>query len=231
MSHSNADECFMLHQRSYGETSLIVEVFTKNNGKISLIAKGAKKPKSKFFGYLVPFHKLNITFSGRSELKTLTSVDRNLGDLGNTMTKTSYSLLYINELLIRLLPKDAKQEDLFFLYDKFLQDINNKENLELTLRYFELDLLDMLGYGLDYNYDIDNNQPIDPNSNYAFVTERGFKKSSNSKLSGIDIINLKNRELDKVSLNNLKDITKKAISTCLDGRDLASRKIFKSMKQ
>ena len=89
----------------------------------------------------------------------------------------------------------------------------------------------MLGYGFDYNYDIDNNQPIDPNSNYAFVTERGFKKSSNSKLSGIDIINLKNRELDKVSLNNLKDITKKAISTCLDGRDLASRKIFKSIKQ
>ena len=59
MTQNNSDECFLLHQRSYGETSLIADVFTKKNGKMSLIAKGAKKPKSKFFGYLVPFHKLS----------------------------------------------------------------------------------------------------------------------------------------------------------------------------
>jgi len=140
MSQSNSDQCFLLHQRSYGETSMIADVFTKNSGKMSLIAKGAKKPKSKFFGYLVPFHKLNITFSGRSELKTLTSIDRNLADSSNTMSKVSYSLLYINELLIKLLPKDAKHEELFSLYDKFLVDVNDKKNLELTLRHFELDL-------------------------------------------------------------------------------------------
>ena len=98
MSQSNSDECFLLHHRSYGETSVIADVFSKNNGKMSLIAKGAKKPRSKFFGYLVPFHKLNISYSGRSELKTLTSIDRNLSNQANTLTKTSYSLLYINEL-------------------------------------------------------------------------------------------------------------------------------------
>ena len=151
MSQSNIDDCFLLHQRSYGETSLIADVFTKNNGKMSLIAKGAKKPKSKFFGYLVPFHKLHIAYSGRSELKTLTSIDRNLAASGNTMTKTSYSLLYINELLIRLLPKDAKQEDLFELYETFLEKVSSNLDLEITLRHFELDLLDMLGYGFDYN--------------------------------------------------------------------------------
>ena len=160
MSHSNSDECFLLHQRSYGETSLIVDVFTRNNGKMSLIAKGAKKPRSKFFGYLVPFYKLNITYSGRSELKTLTSIDRNLLGSGNTMTKTSYSLLYINELLIKLLPKDAKQEDLFGLYEIFLDEVNLNKDIELTLRHFELDLLDMLGYGFDYDREIDKNQKI-----------------------------------------------------------------------
>jgi DNA repair protein RecO (recombination protein O) len=55
MSPNNWDECFLLHQRAYGETSLIVEVFSKSNGKMSLMARGAKKPKSKFFGYLAPF--------------------------------------------------------------------------------------------------------------------------------------------------------------------------------
>ena len=76
MSPSDWDECFLLHQRAYGETSLIVEVFSKNNGKMSLMARGAKKPKSKFFGYLAPFTKLQVTYSGRSDMKTLTNIDR-----------------------------------------------------------------------------------------------------------------------------------------------------------
>jgi len=62
MSPNNWDECFLLHQRAYGETSLIVEVFSKSNGKMSLMARGAKKPKSKFFGYLAPFTKLKVTY-------------------------------------------------------------------------------------------------------------------------------------------------------------------------
>ena len=229
MSHGNSDQCFLLHQRSYGETSIIVDVFTKNSGKMSLIAKGAKKPKSKFFGYLAPFHKLNVTFSGRSELKTLTSIDRNLSDNSFSMTKISYSLLYINELLIKLLPKDAKHEELFLLYENFLRDVDTN-NLELTLRNFELDLLEMLGYGFDYDVDIDFNEPIDPESGYTFVSERGFRKSKNADISGKDITNIKNRKLDKVPLKYLKEITTKAISTCLDGKDLSSRKIFKKIR-
>ena len=229
MSQGNSDQCFLLHQRSYGETSIIVDVFTKNSGKMSLIAKGAKKPKSKFFGYLAPFHKLNVTFSGRSELKTLTSIDRNLSDNSFSMTKISYSLLYINELLIKLLPKDAKHEELFLLYENFLRDVDTN-NLELTLRNFELDLLEMLGYGFDYDVDIDFNEPIDPESGYTFVSERGFRKSKNADISGKDITNIKNRKLDKVPLKYLKEITTKAISSCLDGKDLSSRKIFKKIR-
>ena len=117
MNNSDWDECFLLHQRPHGETSLIVDVFTKKNGKMSVIAKGAKKPKSKFFGYLTPFTKLKITYTGRSELKILTNIDRDFSESTNSLSKTSYSLLYINELLIRLLPKDAVHEDLFLLYE------------------------------------------------------------------------------------------------------------------
>ena len=66
--------------------------------------------------------------------------------------------MYINELLIKLLPKDASHEELFELYENFLIDITEEKNLEITLRHFELDLLDMLGYGLDFERDIDNNE-------------------------------------------------------------------------
>ena len=146
MKHNEWDDCFLLHQRAHGETSLIVDMFTRTNGKMSLIANGAKKPKSKFFGYLSPFTKLKITYTGRSELKTLTNIDRDFSKSTNSLSKTSYSLLYINELLIRLLPKDASQEDLFNLYEDFLIKIHSGDDIEFTLRHFELDLLDMLGY-------------------------------------------------------------------------------------
>ena len=231
MSQSNNDSCFLLHQRSYGETSIIADVFTQKSGKISFIAKGAKKPKSKFFGYLVPFQKLKITFSGRSELKTLTSIDRDLASNSNTFSKVSFSLLYINELLIKLLPKDAKHEELFVLYDEFLKKINKNNNLEISLRHFELDLLDMLGYGFDYDSEIDSNDPIEAELSYVFVSERGFRKSNSSSFKGKDILNIKKRKLEDVPLKYLKEITTKAIGICLEGKDLTSRKIFKSIKK
>ena len=231
MSQSNNDSCFLLHQRSYGETSIIADVFTQKSGKISFIAKGAKKPKSKFFGYLVPFQKLEITFSGRSELKTLTSIDRDLASNSNTFSKVSYSLLYINELLMKLLPKDAKHEELFILYDEFLKKINKNNNLEISLRHFELDLLDMLGYGFDYDSEIDSNEPIEAELSYVFVSERGFRKSNSSSFKGKDILSIKKRKLEDVPLKYLKEITTKAIGICLEGKDLTSRKIFKSIKK
>ena len=231
MSQSNNDNCFLLHQRSYGETSIIADVFTQKSGKISFIAKGAKKPKSKFFGYLVPFQKLKITFSGRSELKTLTSIDRDLASNSNTFSKVSYSLLYINELLMKLLPKDAKHEELFVLYDEFLKKINKNNNLEISLRHFELDLLDMLGYGFDYDSEIDSNEPIEAELSYVFVSERGFRKSNSSSFKGKDILSIKKRKLEAVPLKYLKEITTKAIGICLEGKDLTSRKIFKSIKK
>ena len=230
MSQVNTDECFLLHQRSYGETSLISEVFTRKKGKMSLIAKGAKNPKSKFFGYLVPFCKLNVTYSGRSDLKTLTSIDRDLKNFNKTLSKKTYSLLYINELLIKLLPKDASHEELFELYENFLKDVTEEKNLEITLRHFELDLLDMLGYGLDFEKDIDNNENIQEQERYSFISEKGFRKTDNADLTGEDIINIKNRNLANVPKILLKEITSKAISFCLDGVELSSRQIFRSIK-
>ena len=230
MSPSEWDECFLLHQRAYGETSVIAEVFSRKNGKMSLMARGAKKPKSKFFGYLAPFTKLKFTCSGRSDLKTLTNIDRDFSDSSNNFTKKSYSLLYINELLMRLLPKGAAQEDLFILYESFLSQVLAENDLELTLRHFELDLLDMLGYGLDFENEIDGNEGIEPSKNYSFIPERGFRESSNSNFTGEDIINIRTRDLSKVSKKYLKHLTQTAIHFCLDGRDLASRDIFKRIR-
>tara|TARA_B100000768_G_scaffold48379_1_gene47180 strand:- start:1579 stop:2277 length:699 start_codon:yes stop_codon:yes gene_type:complete len=232
MSPNEWEECFLLHQRSYGDTSIIAEIFTRKAGKMSVIARGAKKPKSKFFGYLVPFSKLQITYSGRSELKTLTNIDREIFLFDNSLSKKSYSLLYINELMIKLLPKDAANEDLFNLYSKFIEDSLKLSEMEFLLRSFELDLLDMLGYGINFQTDIDAHEPINPSIDYIFIAERGFQASSKDPdFSGQDIINIRNRNFTDVPSNKLKQLTQATIMFCLEGKDLNSRQIFRRLQK
>ena len=232
MSPNAWEECFLLHQRSYGETSIIAEVFTRNLGKMSIIARGAKKPKSKFFGYLVPFSRLKITFSGRSELKTLTNIDRDLSLTNTYLSRKSYSLLYINELMIKLLPKDAEHKPLFDLYSKFIQDSVNEEKMDYLLRNFELDLLEMLGYGINFHADINNEEEIKLNKNYIFVAESGFMASDNAKdFSGEDIIKIRERNFEDISTKKLKQLTQATIMFCLEGKDLNSRQIFRRLEK
>ena len=232
MSPNRWEECFLLHQRSYGETSIIAEVFTRNLGKMSIIARGAKKPKSKFFGYLVPFSRLKITFSGRSELKTLTNIDRDLSLTNTYLSRKSYSLLYINELMIKLLPKDAEHKPLFDLYSKFIQDSVNEEKMDYLLRNFELDLLEMLGYGINFHADINNEEEIKLNKNYIFVAESGFMASDKAKdFSGEDIIKIRERNFADISTKKLKQLTQATIMFCLEGKDLNSRQIFRRLEK
>ena len=232
MSPNRWEESFLLHQRSYGETSIIAEVFTRNLGKMSVIARGAKKPKSKFFGYLVPFSRLKITFSGRSELKTLTNIDRDLSLTNTYLSRKSYSLLYINELMIKLLPKDAEHKPLFDLYSKFIQDSVNEEKMDYLLRNFELDLLEMLGYGINFHADINNEEEIKLNKNYIFVAESGFMASDNAKdFSGEDIIKIRERNFADISTKKLKQLTQATIMFCLEGKDLNSRQIFRRLEK
>ena len=232
MSPSVWEDCFLLHQRSYGETSIIADVFTRNFGKMSIIARGAKKPKSKFFGYLVPFSRLKITFSGRSELKTLTNIDRDINIVNSYLSKKSYSLLYINELMIKLLPKDAEHKPLFDLYAKFIFDANKEEKMDYLLRNFELDLLDMLGYGINFHFDISNEEEIQKDKNYIFIAESGFMMSKNKKdFSGEDIINIRERNFINIPTKTLKQLTQATIMFCLEGKDLNSRQIFRRIEK
>jgi len=230
MNQNDWESCYLLHQRSYGETSLIVDLFSYSYGRISLVAKGAKKPKSKFFGYLMPFNKLKITFSGRGNLKTLTNIDKDLSTNTNLNSTQIYSLMYINELIVRLLPQEIPQEDLFKLYDEFINNFANEKEVGFNLRQFELDLLELLGYGINFNNDIENNELIDPLATYEFVEERGFRKKTNADFQGKDIINMSQRDFSSIPPQLSKNLTKMAINFCLDG-EINSREIFKPIKE
>ena len=133
--------------------------------------------------------------------------------------------------MIKLLPKDAANEDLFNLYSKFVEDSNATEEMDILLRNFELDLLEVLGYGINFESDIDLDQPIVPEKDYIFIAERGFQVGNKgSEFNGQDIINIKERNFKNIPSVKLKQLTQATIMYCLEGNDLKSRQIFRRLR-
>lgn len=218
---------YILHAKDYGETSLIAEVFTKELGKISLIAKGAKKPKSKFFGALQTSNKVRVCLSGRSDLKTLVEVEL-ISSLGSSIIASSaYSFLYVNELVANVIPKDAHAEDIFNLYDSLMIESKNTHLDEVSLRNFELKLLGLLGYGIHFSPEVIAKK----DQTYHYQNTRGFViQDDNEGLSYDELVALEEGKLHLVSKAKLKSLTKEVIGYCIEGKEIKSRRIFKKLK-
>ncbi len=137
---------FVLHTYPWKETSLIVEAFTRDYGRLALVARGAKRPMSQYRGMLNPFCPLAVSFSGKGETKNLTKCEWH----GTILLPDTaiMSAFYMNELLVRLITKRDPVPGLFSSYFSTLRKLSEGFEQHLALRYFELDLLDTIGYGL-----------------------------------------------------------------------------------
>ena len=227
----NWESCFLLHARSFGDTSVIADIFTKSSGKISIMAKGAKNPRSKFFGHLLPFSALKVIFTGKSEMKTLTHIDSNFVSQSTKGPHDLYTYLYVNELMVRLLPKGLPNQELYELYQNFVELARADAISELDLRVFELDLLDVLGYGINFDTDTKDNSEFQDSVIYSYIPEKGFHSAGNAEgFNAEEISKIKNRSLKGIDKLKLKKLLQIAISSCLDGRELSSREFFKKIK-
>ena len=222
----------ILHVRPYSETSLLVDLFTAQHGKCCVIARGAKRPKSAFRGLMAPFIFLQVSFSGRGELKTLTAaeIDKSFSALA-LRGKQLYAGFYMNELLVRLLyPHDAHPA-LFSLYQRTLQGLGGTENLPHCVRSFEFSLLRELGYGLRFDYDAHHDQPIEAESYYVFDASRGFIKSvstlEKTLFLGQDLLAfVTGIPLTPHALKVAKQVVRVALLPLLGKKPLASKKLF-----
>ena len=227
----NWEHCFLLHARSFGDTSIIADVFTESSGKVSIMAKGAKNPRSKFFGHLLPFSALRIIVTGKSEMKTLIQIDSNFLSQSVKGPHDLYTYLYVNELMMRLLPKGLPNQELYDLYQSFVELARADAISELDLRVFELDLLDVLGYGINFDTDSKENTEFKDSIIYSYIPEKGFHQAGDTEgFSAKEIAAIKNRTLQAIDKLKLKQLLKVAISTCLDGRELSSRDFFKKIR-
>ena len=145
---SEDDAAFVLQSWNWKETSLLVEFFTLRHGKVIAVARGAKRPGSQFRGLLTAFSPLKIAFSGQNEVKNLTRVQW-MGGFFPIEGEALFSAFYVNELLVRLLPREDEVKSLFASYVRVLEKLaDDQSNREIALRTFEIELLRDLGYGL-----------------------------------------------------------------------------------
>lgn len=162
---------YVLHTYPFKETSLVVELFSQQFGRIAAVAKGARRPHSAMRGMLQSFQKLDGAWSGKNELKTLHSLD---WSAGLTLLKGEALMcgFYMNELLLRLLPREDAHENLFAYYANTLQTLSEDTDFATTLRRFELKLLQEMGYAVPLQQD-ENDAPIEAEKLYRYEAEYG----------------------------------------------------------
>ncbi|OYY48083.1 MAG: DNA repair protein RecO [Methylophilales bacterium 28-44-11] len=182
---------FVLHTYPFKETSLVVELFTQRFGRVAVLAKGARRPRSAMRGMLQSFQNLSGTWSGKNELKTLHSLDWSAG-LTLLRGEALMCGFYMNELLLRLLPREDAHEALFDYYANTLnalsniQAVNNSTELAMILRRFELTLLQELGYAIPLTQD-ENDAPIELDKTYRYEAEYGACALSATK-NGVQLL-------------------------------------------
>jgi DNA repair protein RecO (recombination protein O) len=177
MSKRRADHeaGYVLHTYAYKETSLIIEAFTRRFGRVALLARGARRPRSAMRGVLLSFHPLSFTWTASAELGTLIGVEWSGGWSAERRPLAGQGLMcgfYVNELVLRLLPRDDPHEALFDFYDASLGHLSQGGGQGATLRTFEKRLLAELGYAPLLERDA-MSQPIDPQRYYIYEPERG----------------------------------------------------------
>jgi DNA repair protein RecO (recombination protein O) len=166
------EPAFVLHSYPYKETSLIIEAFSRRQGRTALLAKGARRPRSAMRGVLHAFQPLRLSWTGSGELNTLVGAEWE----GGMPFLRGFGLMcgfYLNELILRLLPRDDAHEALFDAYADSLGRLGRGEPTAGVLRGFEKRLLAELGYAMLLDRDAASGAPIDPAMHYLYDPERG----------------------------------------------------------
>ena len=233
----DAQPAFVLHTYPYLETSLIVEAFAQNFGRIALIAKGAKRPTSALRGLLRAFQPLLLSWGGKSELRTLHKAEWQGGQppLGGTALICGF---YLNELLIRLLHRNDPHEQLFAYYQEALTALSTGTDYIPTLRHFEQRLLQELGYALMLTQDAESGKPIHPEDAYCYEIERGpvavnaHGCPSNLQLCGQTLLDMKQGDYSApLTRQQSKALMRYLLNHYLGDKPLHTRQLLKDFQQ
>jgi len=224
---------YVLHRRRYRETSLLLDCLSREYGRVAVIAKGAARPKKRSSEALQAFRRFTMTWSGRSELRTLTSHDTDDAPLQLSGDRL-FSGFYANELIMRLTGRDDPNAEIFAVYENTLNALaDDPADIEPLLRAFEKAMLDACGYGLQLTSDVESGADIDPASRYHYVVERGPMLAGDGgrgvDVSGSALLALDGRiSFAPDNLREAKRLMRFILQHYLGDRPLASRTLFRA---
>jgi DNA repair protein RecO (recombination protein O) len=225
---------YVLHTYPYKETSLIVEAFTRNFGRVAVLARGARRPRSAMRGVLLSFHPLRLGWTASAELGNLISAEWSgaLQPLGGRALMCGF---YLNELLLRLLPRDDPHEALFEVYGDSLRQLSEGISQASVLRSFEKRLLSELGYAPLLEREAVSGAPIDPARRYAYEPDRGpvatiASTSENLVVSGQTLLDLAADEFSRPETRDeARMLLRSLIGQRLHGKVLHTRAVLREL--
>lgn len=235
-SRQDAQHGYVLHSYPFRETSLIFEAFTRDHGRIGLVARGARRPKSSLRGVLLPFQPVLLSWAGRGELLTLMRAEW-LGGYVPLRGQAMMCGFYLNELVMRLLPRSDPHDGLFSIYETALAALAAGEGPPATLRKFEIGLLRELGYAVVLDHEVEHGAPVAREHDYVYVVERGpvgagGARKNGVELSGQTLIDMQSGDFTSVvTQQQSKKLMRTLINHYLGDQVLHTRQLLRDLQE
>ena len=239
MIRQQLQPAFVIHTRAYRDTSMIVELFTPEHGRVSLLARGVKTGKAKKSLMLQPFRSLHVSWAGRGELPVMSAVE----EAGRSVHLQGQALAcgyYVNELIYHLLPRDDPAPELFARYWSVITTLDDLSLRDASLRNFELELLTHIGYEPVLDHDYQTGEMIAADTDYRYRVPEGPTLPNDEPDAVGTPLTIRGKTLhdlavgnleDPVSLKQARDLMRALIHYQLDGRELLSRALFNSYRK
>ncbi len=230
------EQAFVLHSYPFRETSLILEVFSRQYGRVALVARGARRPRSALRGLLMGFQPLQLSWFGKHELRTLHNAEWQGGQpqLQGTALLCGF---YLNELLLNLMARDDPHESLFEYYQQTLQRLAQEDDHAFTLRCFEKRMLQELGYALQLEKEAGSGKPIASNREYRYILEHGAIEETADSGQGMPVLGKTLLDMaaddyrDVNSARQSKQLMRMLLDHHLAGKKLHTRELMRDLQK
>jgi DNA repair protein RecO (recombination protein O) len=231
MSRIDMQPAFILHGRAFRESSQLLEVYSRDFGRLGVVARGARRPKSRWQNMLQPFRPLLLSWSRRGDLGTLTGAEQ-VAAPPPLQGESLYCGLYVNELLMRLLHRDDPHPEVFEKYRETLAGLSQGGEIQPLLRVFEKHLLDATGFGLILDHETPGQEPLQADALYEYrpgqgpvrVSEQG--RGQGGVVSGSALRSLQSEQLVSDDLPALRKMMRRVIRYHLGDKPLASESLY-----
>jgi DNA repair protein RecO (recombination protein O) len=240
--HVRLQPAYVLHQRPYRDSGRILEMFTRDHGRLTLFARGVARTAGRstksasLLPVLQPFNPLLVSWSGRGEAGQLTAAELD-GPFVALPPQQLLSACYLNELLLNLLARHDEHLQVFGWYVQTLSVLKTDIQVLRPLRLFEKRLLEAIGYGLLLEYESGGDTPIQAGQSYLYRLDHGPQRvvgvaDGGNVYSGASLLSLAREELaDAPSCADARRLLRAALERCLEGRELKTRQVMLALRR